>query len=287
MKKKLTAIIILILVLFCLSACSDSGTSSTFSIHFIDVGQGDAALVECDEHYMLIDGGDVSAGDKVYSVLEEKGIQHLDILVMSHLHADHIGGLTKALTYASQIDLTLANTSEGNKETFRKVENELSTNGAQIKVPNEGETFKLGSAEIEVVDVASETENDSLVLMITYEDTKFLFTGDIGFDAQTRISDKYANEKDEEYKISLMKMPHHGSAKSKTGENDGSLYRFIRTFMPEYAVISVGKGNTYEHPHEKTLSLLEDADVKVYRTDEHGDIIVRSDGKSLSFETSK
>ena len=287
MKKRLISIIISILVLIYLNACSDVGASSTFSIHFIDVGQGDAALVECDEHYMLIDGGDVAAGDKVYSVLEEKGIQHLDILVMSHLHADHIGGLTKALTYASKIDLTLANATEGDKETFRKVENELSTNGAKIKVPTEGETFELGSAKIEVVDVASETENDSLVLMITYGDTKFLFTGDIEDEAQTRISDKYANEKDEEYKINLIKMPHHGSASPKSVNGTGSLYRFIRTFMPDYAVISVGDGNSYGHPHKETLSLLEDADVKVYRTDDNGDIIVRSDGKSLSFETSK
>lgn len=106
-------------------------------------------------------------------------------------------------------------------------------------------------------------------------------------DYENDEENEQTNEKDEEYKFSLMKMPHHGSAKSKTGENDGSLYRFTCTFMPEYAVILVGNGNSYEHPHEKTLSLLEDTDVKVYRTDEHGDIIVRSEGKSLSFETSK
>lgn len=206
---------------------------------------------------------------------------------MSHLHADHIGGLAKALTYASKIDLTLANANESEKETFRKVENELSTNGAQIKVPNKGETFELGSAEIEVIDVASDSENDSLVLMITYGDTRFLFTGDIEDEAQTRISDKYANAKDEEYKIDLIKMPHHGSASPKSVNGTGSLYRFVRTFMPDYAVISVGEGNSYGHPHKETLSLLEDADLKVYRTDDNGDIIVRSDGKRLSFETSK
>ena len=85
MRKRLFAFIILILLIFPLSACSDSeSASSTFSIQFIDVGQGDSALVECDGCYMLIDGGDVSAGDKVYSVLKENGIQHLDILVLSH-----------------------------------------------------------------------------------------------------------------------------------------------------------------------------------------------------------
>ena len=116
--------------------------------------------------------------------------------------------------------------------------------------------------------------------MITYGKTKFLFTGDIEGDAQTRISDRYENEKDEAYKIDLIKMPHHGSSSSK-------LYRFIRTFMPDYAVISVGAGNIYEHPDVETLDLLEQANVMVYRTDQKGDIIVESDGKQLQINTSK
>lgn len=276
-----------VLLLLCLSAWGFSNNSSTFSIQFIDVGQGDAALLECDGRYMLIDGGDESAGDTVYSILEEKGIQHLDILAISHMHKDHIGGLIKALTYASQIDKTIANTSYGQTATFRKVEHELSINDAKITVPHTGDTYKFGSAEIEVIDVASSSENDSLVLMVTYEKTKFLFAGDIEDEAQTRISDKYENENDEEYKIDLIKMPHHGSASSRSVDGTGSLYRFIRTFMPDYAVISVGEGNMYGHPHQKTLDLLEDADVKVYRTDKNGDIFVRSDGESVSIETEK
>lgn len=287
MKKRLLTIMLLILVLLCLSGCSDSSSSSTFSIQFIDVGQGDAALVECDGCYMLIDGGDVTAGDKVYSVLKERGIQHLNILALSHLHADHIGGLIKALTYASKIDKTIANSSHSGTETFQKVEHELSINGAQITVPHVGDKYQLGSAEIEVVDVAATSENDSLVLMITYGKTRFLFTGDIEDEAQTRISDRYKNEKDEAYKIDLIKMPHHGSASPKSNNGTGSLYRFIRTFMPDYAVISAGEKNAYGHPHRETLDLLKDAGVEVYRTDEKGDIIVKSDGKSLMVSTSK
>ncbi|MCI8886707.1 MAG: MBL fold metallo-hydrolase [Hungatella sp.] len=287
MKKRLLTIIVLFLVMLCLSTWSFLKPPSTFSIQFIDVGQGDAALVECDGRYMLIDGGDVKAGDKVYSVLEEKGIQHLDILVLSHLHADHIGGLTKALTYASKIDKVMANSSYGGTEIFRKVEHELDINGVQITVPHMGDKYQFGSAEIEVVDVAATLENDSLVLMITYGKTRFLFTGDIEDEVQTRISDRYENEKDEAYKIDLIKMPHHGSASPKTVNGTGSLYRFIRTFMPDYAVISVGKDNKYGHPHKETLDLLKDAHVKVYRTDTDGNITIRSDGESLSIDTSK
>ena len=177
MKRRIYSIILVVLLALGLCACSDSkpGKSSTFSIQFIDVGQGDSALVECDGRYMLIDGGDEAAGDTVYNVLEEKGIQHLDILVISHMHADHIGGLPKALTYASKIDKTLANSSYGQTAAFRKMEHELGINGAKITVPHVGDKYQFGSAEIEVVDVASSSENDSLVLMITYGETRFLF----------------------------------------------------------------------------------------------------------------
>ena len=287
MRKRIIAIILLVVTLFCLSACSDSKSSSTFSIQFIDVGQGDSALIECDGRYMLLDGGSTSAGDKVYQVLEEKGIQHLDILAFSHLHEDHIGGLIKALSYATKIDKTIGNSDYSNKETFRKFEHELGINGAKITVPHTGDKFKLGSAEIEIIDVSAATENDSLVLMITYGKTRFLFTGDIEDEAQTRISDKYQNEKDEAYKIDLIKMPHHGSTSPNSVNGTGSLYRFIRTFMPDYAIIPVGAGNPYGHPHRETLDLLDDADVKVYRTDQSGDITVKSDGKQISVETAK
>lgn len=282
MKRKIFAVILLICVVLSLGGCSKTGGDSTFSIRFIDVGQGDCALIECDGHHMLIDGGDTSAGDKVYSVLVENDIKHLDILVASHLHADHIGGLIKALTYATKIDLTISNTDYSDTEVFRKFNHELSINGSSITVPNVGDTYQLGSAEVEVVDVCAEEGNDSLVLLITYGDTKFLFTGDIEDAAQTRISDRYQNESDEPLKIDLIKMPHHGSYV-------GSLYRFLRTFMPDYAIISVGAGNKYGHPHQNTMDLLDSKGWKpeVYRTDYDGDIIVRSNGKEISVETSK
>lgn len=146
---------------------------------------------------MLIDGGEITAGDKVYSVLEEKRIQWLDYLVISHLHTDHYGGLIKALSYASKIGKTLSNADYTDNERFRKLEHQLSINGSSITVPHVGDTFKLGSAEIEVVDVASTEPNDSLVILITYGETKFLFTGDIGENAQRRVFQKYRNDADE------------------------------------------------------------------------------------------
>jgi len=188
MRKRFISLLLLISTLLCLCSCSGKDANSTFSIRFIDVGQGDSALVECDGHYMLIDGGETTAGNTVYNVLEENGIQKLDILVVSHLHTDHYGGLTKALTYASSIGVTLSNAEYKDSKAFRDFEHQLQINGSKITVPAPGDTYELGSAKVEVIYSSAEEANDSLVLMITYGDTRFLFTGDIEDAAQTKIA---------------------------------------------------------------------------------------------------
>ena len=277
MRKRITIIVLLlVLALLCLSGCSSKSKNSSLSILFIDVGQGDSALVECDGRYMLIDGGDTSAGGKVYEVLEERGLQHLDILAISHLHADHIGGLITALKYASSIDLVISNSSHSDTKVFEDLENQLKINEASITVPNEGEKFKLGSAVVEVVDTSSVQENDSLVLLITYGKTKYLFTGDIGESAQTRIAAKY----NDDYKINVMKVPHHGGELT---------YRFVRTFMPDFAIFSYKEGNAYGHPFQETIDLFDSRTykAKIYSTNKNGDILITSDGKKVTVETKR
>lgn len=295
MKRRILAFILSAATLLCLCSCSKTDSNSTFNIRFLDVGQGDSALVECDGHYMLIDGGDTSAGQKVYNVLEERGIQKLDILAISHLHTDHFGGLTKALTYASSIGKTISNSTYAGTEAFRKFEHELGINGSKITIPAPGDKFKLGSATVEVVDSSAEGSNDSLVLLITYGDTRFLFTGDIESEAMKKIAEKYQNNRDKPYKIDLLKVPHHGAQDNDLYKENISMYTFLRTFMPDYFIISVGENNRYGHPHWHTMEQIEQVvdaqnleyDKHVFRTDLDGDIIVRSNGKELSVETSK
>ncbi len=286
MKRRILSIICLLIFVIGLCSCTDIAPSSSFSILFLDVGQGDSALVECDGHFMLVDGGDVKAGDKVYRALEERGIQKLDILAISHLHEDHYGGLIKALTYASSIGITICNSSESNAAKFAELKHQLSIDEASITIPHEGDKYKLGSADVEVIDATSAEDNDSLVILVTYGDTRFLFTGDIQYQGQHRLVEKFANGGDDIFKINVIKMPHHGSW-GPGRQNDNDLNRLMRTFKPDYAVISVGAGNIYNHPHDDTLKLLDQAGVKIYRTDQRGDITVKSNGKELSFETTK
>lgn len=250
--------------------------NSTFSIQFIDVGQADSALVECDGHYMLIDGGNKADSNLVYSVLKKNNVKHLDIVVGTHAHEDHIGGIPGAFNYADA-DLTLCATKSYDSEAFKDFKNYADKKGGGITVPAVGDSYSIGSASIKILGVNgdSDTNNTSIVLMLTYGKTKFLFTGDAEREAEQVILNSGAD-----LSATVLKVGHHGSDTSTS-------YPFLREIMPQYAVISVGTGNSYGHPTEDTLSRLRDADVKVYRTDLQGDIKCTSDGKAVSFSVSK
>jgi len=274
MIKRLVSISVLVALLLCLCSCSATDKNASFSIHFIDVGQGDAALIQCDGQYMLIDGGDMNAGSTVYDFLLEHEIYKLEILAISHLHRDHYGGLIKALTYAQDVRTTISNKdhSDADKSSFAKFEHTLSNIGTSITVPAVGDTFKLGSATVEVLDVSAEKGNDSLVLLIKYGKTTFLFAGDMEQRQESLLCDRYD---DDSWNLSLLKVGHHGSSTSTS-------IRFLRMLMPQYAVISVGKGHQPDHPSQQTLDRLEQADVQVFRTDIGGNILVESNGKEIT-----
>ena len=249
---------------------------SSFSIHFIDVGQADAALIQCDGEAMLIDGGNKGDSNTIYSVLKQAGISHLKMVVGTHAHEDHIGGLPGAFNYATA-DLTLCATTDYNSDAFDDFAYYAHLRGGGIAVPDVGDTYTLGSAKVEILGVngGDDTNDTSIVLMITYGQTKFLFTGDAEREAEQAILASGAD-----LSATVLKVGHHGSDTSTT-------YPFLREIMPEYAVISVGTGNSYGHPTEAALSRLRDADVTVLRTDLQGDIHCTSDGKTVSFSVSR
>ena len=249
---------------------------STFSVLFIDVGQGDSALVECDGRYMLIDGGNKADSDLIYTVLKDKNIDYLDIVVGTHADEDHVGGLAGALNFA-KADVVLCPVLSYESEAFKNFVKYADQNGNGIKVPQVGEKYQLGSAEIEILAVnTSEESNDtSIVLKIKYGETSFLFVGDA-----EEETEKFLVDSNVDLSATVLKIGHHGAATS-TSED------FLEKISPEYAVVSVGENNDYGHPSEGVMLRLKDAEITVFRTDMQGDIYCSSDGKNVTFNTEK
>ena len=249
----------------------------SLQVHFIDVGQADAALVICDGHYMLIDGGNAEDSDLVYSYLERHGAKNLDYMVASHAHEDHIGGLSGALNYA-KVDTALCPVTEYSSKVFQNMVKYLEQQGKSLTVPAPGDKFDLGSARVEILGPVQEyddTNNTSIVLRIDYGETSFLFTGDMETGAEKDLLESGAD-----VRATVLKAGHHGSDTS-TG------YQFLREVSPQYTVISVGEGNKYGHPSDEVLSRFRDAGTEVYRTDMQGHVIAESDGKTVTFRTEK
>lgn len=245
------------------------------TVTFIDVGQGDSTLIECDGKYMLIDGGTSDNSSRIYSFLKRKNISNIEILVASHADSDHIGGLAGALNYATA-NIILCPVTNYTTKSFESFKKYADLSGTEITIPNVNDTYKLGGAEIVILGVNSSTDsnNSSIILKILYGETSFLFTGDAEREAEQIVLSSGAD-----LSATVLKVGHHGSENSTT-------YPFLREIMPKYAVVSVGDNN-HGHPTDAVLSKLRDADVQVYRTDLNGDIICTSNGKEVNFSVEK
>lgn len=247
------------------------------TVTFLDVGQGDAAVLQCGGQTMMIDGGKAKASSYVYSWLKKNQISHLDVMVATHTDADHIGGLSGALNYA-KVGTAYCPVTSGTTKTFQSFVKYLKKQGKSITVPKAGDEFSLGGAQVRILgptDPQAEGNNSSIVLKVTFGDTSFLFTGDA-----EREEEQELLESGYDLESTVLKVGHHGSDTSTS-------YLFLRTVNPQYAVISVGADNTYGHPTEAVLSRLRDADVKTYRTDLQGTITAVSDGKKVTFQTER
>ena len=252
---------------------SINGASSPFfEIRVLDVGQGLSVLIQADGSYMLYDGGGRNYSSYVVSYLQKNQIDSLTYLVASHYDEDHINGLVGVLA-TTPVETALIPDYETDTNIYRSFCEKLAGNGATVRHPVTGDIYYLGGAEIQVVSpnnfMYEDANNNSIAIRVSYGNFSCIITGDAETEAEEAML-----RSGSVLKSNLYVVGHHGSSSSTS-------QAFMEAVSPEYAVISVGEGNSYGHPTEKTLNTLKAFGVTLYRTDKQGEIRCSSDGNNF------
>lgn len=292
------------LVLFVCLLFLPCAALADFTVYFLDVGQGDCAIIECDGDAMIIDGGLPGQSSKVYSFIRnDLHYNQFLYVVATHPDNDHIGGLPAVFNAVKddqkKIKYVFSPIKESDAPRFVDLKNKVDESHLKIKTPYDEEEYDLGSAKVTFYNCGREKKgvvrtttdwfksifnrddpeedetnnNMSLVVKITYGETSFLFAGDIETEAESDLLNAGIG-----LKADVIKIAHHGSTSSSSID-------FLSAVSPKYAVISCGKGNRYGHPEQRTLDELKQQNIELFRTDLQGTITCRSDGHSVSFET--
>jgi len=258
--------------------------AETLSIHFLDVGQGDCALIQTpDGRNVLVDAGDEAHGDEVVRYLTASGVNQIDLLVITHPHSDHIGGLPAVLEsfgVSRVLDTGCPHGSQTYKAVLatiqaRKIDYRLACDLRKPSVCG-NVTFEVLWPPPEYQPAGEEGLNDgSIVLRVEYGGIGVLLAGDIQKDAEGKLlASGHVLES------AVLKVAHHGSESGTSNE-------LLQLVKPAYAVISVGADNSYGHPSRSVLDRLAAIGAQVYRTDEQGAIAIITDGKTVQVRSER
>ena len=230
---KILSLLLLMLLMFT-AGCGTIASAENLLVYFLDVGQADAAILQCGDEVMMIDGGESSDSSLIYSYLTKTlGITHIDYMIATHPHADHIGGLSGALN-ACSVGVVYSPVRSYDSKQFSSLVKYTQKQGLDMTVPEVGDSFAFGDAQVQFLSPMKEYSNIndcSIVVRITHGNNTFLFTGDAEWDAEHDMVDSGYD-----LSAAVLKVGHHGSDTS-------SSYVFLREVMPKYAVISCGKDN--------------------------------------------
>ena len=266
--------VLLLLLLSLFFGCSAS-REKTASVVFLDVGQGNATLLQTPKGNVLVDCGPESAQETLCRKLKARGIRSLQFLVLTHPDEDHIGGADVILEQFS-VDKILYNGAAEENESFLR----LQTGAEQKKIPmvalDRDDEAVLGDLKLTILhpqdrEDPGEGNESSLVFRVQYGAAAILFTGDADEDVEEALLKTCGAES---LAATVLQVGHHGSDTSSTAE-------FLAAVHPNYAVISCGAGNRYGHPDGRVLERLDAVGAKVLRTDLDGDIVFYWDGETL------
>ena len=296
-KKKIAFALIFLFAIFAWDRAFTAPTlgGQEMTVTFLDVGQGDCVLVESPNgKNILIDGGGVegirasgnpeirdAVGEKVVvPFLHRKGINRLDLVILTHPHADHLGGLNKVLEEI-KVDQVLDSGQVYNSQAYRRFKELVRANGIRYSIAQAGQVLNLGDnlkgyIFNPILPLLGDTNSDSIVMRLVYGDISFLFTGDTESNGEERILQSSFIS----LQSTILKVGHHGSRTSTSDE-------FLKAVNPKVAVISVGKRNRYRHPSLSTVKKIIGCGIKLFRTDENGAVVVRTDGRNFISETTR
>ena len=247
-------------------------SGDTLRVNYIDVGQGDSIFIQLPNNQtMLIDAGEAYKSDNVINYLNNLGITKIDYVVGTHPHTDHIGGLEEVINTFDIGSIYMPRASSTSK-TYLDLLTAINNKGLKVKTAKSG-VVVLDDDNLKLEFIApnsnsySELNNYSAVLKLTYLDNTFLFMGD----AETLSENEVTCDVDAD----VIKVGHHGSDSSSGIE-------FVKKVSPEYAIIMVGEGNSYNHPYQSIINRYENVGAKVLRTDLDGNIVCDSDGSTVT-----
>lgn len=249
----------------------DSKSMSGMEVHFIDVGQADAALIQYDNYNILIDAGDWQ-GNEVVPYLKDKNVSKLDLLVGSHPHADHIGQFDKVFDEFDVEEVWMSG-GTNTSQLFERVLTAIEASDAGYEEPRTGDTYAIGDLDIEILSPTSLTgdlNDDSIVMKLTYGDVSFLFTGDAEKGAEALMVNS-----GQDLSATILKSGHHGSDTSNT-------QAFVDKVDPEVVVISAAEKSKYNHPNKSVVDRFNSMGVDLYATKTHGNILIKTDGKTYN-----
>lgn len=263
-------------------AVPDAGVQSPTAVHFVDVGQGDATLVEQNGEFALIDAGPPEGEEGLLAYMEAVGVQTLRYVFMTHPHADHIGGMEAVLRRypSAQVLLPqLGKTAEATTSVFVGLLEAIEAEGIATETAKLGAVYPLGEGSFTVLQDGIEDEDSNMIstiLLFEAEGLRYLSSGDA-----EKKNERLLLESGQSIQANLFKGAHHGS-------NTSNSKTLLRAMQPALVVVSCGEGNSYGHPHRSALESYESVQATLLRTDVNGTVVVKPDGKgTLVYATAK